>query len=178
MDMLNYTGAEYEGGINEETNRFEGQGTFTYPSGTRYVGEFKNGVFHGEGTLYFPGQGSYHAIWEDGKEQGEGRYVFADGLEYDQTEGDGQQWPYCTKHDRRYWSEYDKGVAPAGREQVAADPSKALPAGCYDCGDGYFDPKQGKVFAWGSDGSGEALRVPTAEQIEKIQAKNRLNAGE
>ena len=89
--------------------------------------------------------------------RGEGRYVFSDGLEYDQTD-EGARWPYCTKHDRRYWSEYDKGVAPAGREQVAADPSKALPAGCYDCGDGYFDPKQGKVFAWGSDGSGEALR--------------------
>jgi len=31
-----------------------GQGTFTYPDGTKYVGKFKDGKEHGQGTWTSP----------------------------------------------------------------------------------------------------------------------------
>ena len=45
----------------------EGQGTYTMPSGVRYVGAMVDGEFHGEGTLHFPNGGSFAATWCHGK---------------------------------------------------------------------------------------------------------------
>jgi hypothetical protein len=35
--------------------------------GTKYVGEFKNGMFHGHGSLHMEGGTLYVAEWENGK---------------------------------------------------------------------------------------------------------------
>ena len=37
---MEYTGAQYEPKTAYESGRFEGQGTFTYANGTKYVGEY------------------------------------------------------------------------------------------------------------------------------------------
>ena len=37
---MEYTGAQYEPKTAYENGRFEGQGTFTYANGTKYVGEY------------------------------------------------------------------------------------------------------------------------------------------
>lgn len=48
----------------------EGQGTYTLPSGVRYVGAMVDGEFHGEGTLHFPNGGTFSATWIHGKAVG------------------------------------------------------------------------------------------------------------
>ena len=44
----------------------DGKGEYTFPTGTKYVGEMKDGVFHGEGTLYFTTGSRYSATWING----------------------------------------------------------------------------------------------------------------
>lgn len=46
--------------------RLEGNATFTFPSGTTYAGEFKDGEFHGHGILHYTNGAKYEAIWEKG----------------------------------------------------------------------------------------------------------------
>lgn len=46
--------------------RMEGEGEYTFPTGTRYVGETYNGMFHGQGVLHFPNGSKYEAKWENG----------------------------------------------------------------------------------------------------------------
>ena len=159
----------------------EGQGTYRFPSGTVYTGEFLDGEFHGEGTLQFEGCGKYHATWEHGKAI-KGRYVFNDGLAY--TGAEEGHWPYCrttlpvgedretgitkTKPgDRRFYSELVEGLRPSGDAQLAnAHPPPAIPSGTYDVGDGYL-ADDGKVYAYEG---GAVLRV--AEQKEEAWAKH------
>jgi hypothetical protein len=46
--------------------RLEGNAKFTFPSGTTYVGEFKDGEFDGHGILHYANGAKYDAIWEKG----------------------------------------------------------------------------------------------------------------
>ena len=46
--------------------RLEGSAEFTFPSGTVYVGNFKDGEFHGHGTLHYTNGAKYEAVWEKG----------------------------------------------------------------------------------------------------------------
>merc|ERR1711975_146076 len=92
--------------------RFEGKGRFTFPNGNVFEGDFKDGQFHGRGILFFPGKGQYEGKWEAGRCV-KGVYKFADGLKYDET-----KWGYCTQDDRRFWTEINNGVKPAGKSQM------------------------------------------------------------
>ena len=40
-------------------------GTFTYPDGAQYVGEFRNGKFHGMGTFTFIDGRKYKGEWRE-----------------------------------------------------------------------------------------------------------------
>merc|ERR1712146_27152 len=104
------SGGKYEGHM--INGRFEGRGKFTFPNGNVFEGAFKDGQFHGRGVLYFPGKGQYEGKWEGGRCV-KGVYKFADGLKYDET-----KWGYCTKDDRRFWTEINHGVKPAGKSQM------------------------------------------------------------
>lgn len=44
-----------------------GKGEYTFPTGTKYVGEMKDGTFNGKGVLHFPNGSKYEAIWENSK---------------------------------------------------------------------------------------------------------------
>ena len=48
-----------------------GQGTFTYASGSKYVGEWKDSLRHGQGTLVFLGE-EYIGEWKNGSRDGKG----------------------------------------------------------------------------------------------------------
>lgn len=48
---MNYTGSCYEGEL--KSAKMDGEGEYTYPSGTKYKGSFKDGTFDGPGTLHF-----------------------------------------------------------------------------------------------------------------------------
>lgn len=44
-----------------------GTGEYTFPTGTKYVGEWRDGMFHGKGVMHFPNGTQYEATWENGK---------------------------------------------------------------------------------------------------------------
>ena len=48
---MDYTGSSYEGDM--KNDKMEGEGEYTFPSGTKYIGSFKDGQFDGKGTLHF-----------------------------------------------------------------------------------------------------------------------------
>ncbi|XP_007442479.1 MORN repeat-containing protein 5 [Python bivittatus] len=67
----------------------------------------------------------------------QGKYTFADGLEYKD-----HNWHYCDGYDRRFYTEICKGLKPAGISQLTnLDPARPIPPGCYDCGDGFYNPQ-------------------------------------
>jgi len=132
-DILQYTGSSYDGEY--KNGRLEGKGKYNFPTETKYEGEMKDGMFHGKGVLYFPNGSRYEATWENGIAI-EGKYTFADGLVYDE-----ENWEYCDGYDRRFYTEITGSLMPAGHEQlVNNEPRHEIPAGCYDCGDGFYNP--------------------------------------
>ena len=59
-----------------------GQGTYTWPSGDKYVGEYKNDKRHGQGTFTWPNGDKYVGEYKDNKQHGQGTYTWADGEKY------------------------------------------------------------------------------------------------
>ena len=45
----------------------EGRGKYTYPDGTKYVGEFKDGLQNGQGTFTYPDGREYVGEYNYGK---------------------------------------------------------------------------------------------------------------
>ncbi|XP_075761527.1 MORN repeat-containing protein 5 isoform X1 [Pelodiscus sinensis] len=116
--------------------RIEGKGCYTLPTETKYKGTMKDGMFHGKGILYFPNGSKYEGIWDCGILK-EGKYTFADGLEFKD-----KKWHYCDGYDRRFYTEICSGLKPAGISQLTnLDPPRRIPESCYDCGDGFYNPK-------------------------------------
>jgi hypothetical protein len=101
--------------------------------------------FHGHGTLYFPSGGKCEGEWENGLFQGgdsHGKCTFSDGLVYEP-----EDWSYCDVLDRRFYTEICHGLKPAGRSQLTNEkPSKEIPIGWYDCGDGLYNPENRVVY--------------------------------
>ncbi|XP_017653736.1 MORN repeat-containing protein 5 isoform X2 [Nannospalax galili] len=130
---MQYTGSEY---IGEYVNgRMEGNAKYILPTETRYVGEMMDGMFHGEGTLFFPSGSRFDAIWEKGLVV-KGKYTFEDGLQYED-----RHWHYCDSYDRRFYTEICFGLKPSGISQLTnMDPPRKVPPGCYDSGDGFYNP--------------------------------------
>ena len=56
-----------------------GQGYYDYPDGSRWVGEFKNGVPAGRGICYYAGGDRYEGDWANGAPNGEGVIYAANG---------------------------------------------------------------------------------------------------
>ncbi len=71
--------AVIEGCIGDCTN---GQGTFTFANGSKYIGEFKNGKVDGQGTLTYADGGKYAGMWSNGIKEGQGTVTLADGGKY------------------------------------------------------------------------------------------------
>ncbi len=57
-------------------------GTYTYPNGDKYVGEYKDGEQHGQGTYTFPNRDEYVGEFKDAQRNGQGTYTYADGSKY------------------------------------------------------------------------------------------------
>ncbi|XP_072310027.1 MORN repeat-containing protein 5 [Eucyclogobius newberryi] len=130
---MDFIGSSYEG--EEKYGRMHGKGKYTFPTGTQYVGETEDGVFHGKGVLHFPNGSKYEATWENGITK-QGVFTFADGLQYQEKE-----WDYCDGYDRRFYTERCKGLRPAGESQLTGHlRQRVIPEGCYDCGDGFYNP--------------------------------------
>jgi hypothetical protein len=57
-------------------------GSETYPSGNKYVGEFKDGTRNGLGTFTFANGDKYVGEYKDDKRNGQGTYTFVSGAKY------------------------------------------------------------------------------------------------
>ena len=69
--------ADYKGCISGDCEN--GQGTFSYSVGDKYVGEWKNGLLHGQGTYTSADGDKYVGEWKDGLMHGQGTLTYADG---------------------------------------------------------------------------------------------------
>ena len=61
----------------------DGQGTFTYHNGEKYVGDWKNGKYHGHGTFTYPEGNMYVGEFKDGLKNGQGTFTYPDGDKYE-----------------------------------------------------------------------------------------------
>jgi hypothetical protein len=75
---------------------------------------------------------------------------------------------------RRYHTEHLNGLQPAGQSQlVDVEPAREIPDGCYDTGDGYFNPELGLIHNY----EGRCLRAPGLEELAWIPAHCRRGGG-
>ena len=56
-----------------------GQGTYIYANGDKYVGEHKDGWSHGQGTYTDTSGNKYVGEWKDNKMHGQGTKTWSDG---------------------------------------------------------------------------------------------------
>ena len=56
-----------------------GQGSYQWPDGRRYEGEYVDDKKEGQGTFYWPDGRKYEGGWENGKQHGIGTYTSASG---------------------------------------------------------------------------------------------------
>jgi len=70
-------GDQYEGEF--KNNTFNGEGTYIYSSGSKYIGKWKDGKSHFFGVLTFPDGATYIGEFKNGKFDGQGTYEFANG---------------------------------------------------------------------------------------------------
>ena len=147
-NKMEYSGCSYEGGKSTEGRMDDKKGVYTYPDGSKFVGELKNGCFHGPGKLYLDG-GLFDGVWDKGRVVS-GGYVFDDNLEYKEKD-----WEYCDgETDRRFATEIQAGALNAACGGVFRNkpaPGEPLKDGCYDAGDGYFNSRDGGVYKYEDD---------------------------
>ena len=62
--------------------KFNGQGTETTPDGIKYVGGFRNDIFYGQGTLTAPNGNQYVGQFGDSGLNGQGTLTYANGDKY------------------------------------------------------------------------------------------------
>ena len=56
-----------------------GKGTFVFPSGAKYTGQFRNGEIHGIGICYYSDGGKYQGEWRNRYPEGKGIRTYSDG---------------------------------------------------------------------------------------------------
>ncbi|MBF0448446.1 MAG: tetratricopeptide repeat protein [Magnetococcales bacterium] len=78
-------------------NCADGFGTFIWPSGSRYSGDFKNGVRHGAGSFQFPAGDIYVGEYSNGVRHGKGTFVWRSGKKYVGEWVSGRQHGYGIK---------------------------------------------------------------------------------
>ncbi len=61
---------------------FNGYGTAVFPSGGKYIGDFREGKIQGKGIFYFSDGNKYIGNWVDQYREGDGRFIFSNGDEY------------------------------------------------------------------------------------------------
>ena len=125
-----------------------GKGTYTFPSGSRYTGEFKDGEVSGYGVCAYKSGGKYEGMWKSRFPEGKGTRTYKDGSV---AKGN---W-----HRGQLWDEDDNPVFSKN-----SDDGTDIQAGCLlgDCQSGlglYAFPdgskyegefKTGKADGWGT----------------------------
>jgi len=88
-------------------------GTDNYPSGSRYIGEWKDGKEHGQGIFIWADGEEYIGQWMNGKKHGRGTYTYPSGSKYVGQWMNGKkhgQGTYTYPSGAKYVGEYQNGV--------------------------------------------------------------------
>lgn len=92
-----------------------GQGTYVWPGGSKYVGQFKDGLRDGAGTYTWASGSQYVGQYKKGLRDGSGAYNWSDGHSYigefqaDQKHGKGvYTWPDGTVFEG-VWTNNERG---------------------------------------------------------------------
>lgn len=56
-----------------------GRGTYIFPSGAKYIGDFKDGEIHGVGVCYYTNGSKYSGEWKNRYPEGKGTKTYSDG---------------------------------------------------------------------------------------------------
>ena len=75
------SGTKYVGEFRDDKRN--GQGTLTFPDGAKYVGEFWDDKANGQATYTHPSGQKYVGEWRDNEYHGQGIYTFPDGRKYE-----------------------------------------------------------------------------------------------
>ena len=60
-------------------NCTDGKGTYIYPSGAKYIGDFRNGEISGVGVCYYTDGSKYSGEWKNRYPDGKGTKTYSDG---------------------------------------------------------------------------------------------------
>jgi len=89
------TGYRYEGEFKD--NKPHGQGVFTSPDGQRYQGGFRDGKLNGIGVMNYPDGRHYEGEYKNNKRDGYGIMIYQDGSLYQEGSHYEGEW----KNDKR-----------------------------------------------------------------------------
>ena len=90
-----------------------GQGIFIWADGEEYIGQWMNGKKHGRGTYTYPSGSKYVGQWMNGKKHGQGTYTYPSGDEYVGEHQNGVRHgrgTYTYPSGAKYVGEYQNGV--------------------------------------------------------------------
>jgi len=97
-------------------NQKNGQGSFTFADGEKYVGQYKDNKKNGQGTYTFANGDKYVGQFKDDQRSGQGTYTFADGEKYVGQYKDGKRngqgtytWANGTKYVGQYGDDQRNG---------------------------------------------------------------------
>ena len=101
--------ATYSG--EKKDGMMDGQGTYTWPSGSQYEGEFKQDLINGQGSFTVAHNGAtYTGEWKNNKHHGDGVYTHSDGTEYAGKWKNNKPWNVDVTNTRGQMAKYVKGT--------------------------------------------------------------------
>jgi hypothetical protein len=80
---VHYDDGDQYAGEWDETGKRAGFGVLTFADGSRFSGDFANGLCEGFGVLTFPDNSKYEGAFGQGKFDGYGIYYRADGMKFE-----------------------------------------------------------------------------------------------
>ena len=84
-------GTKFEGFFSEGQKKY---GIHQWKNGSKYQGQFLNGLFHGKGVYTWSNKKMYDGNWLNGKMNGKGKFIYQDGSIYEGEFVDGKKSGY------------------------------------------------------------------------------------
>ena len=84
-------GTKFEGFFSEGQKKY---GIHQWKNGSKYQGQFLNGLFHGKGVYSWSNKKMYDGNWLNGKMNGKGKFIYQDGSIYEGEFVDGKKSGY------------------------------------------------------------------------------------
>ncbi|MCP3888325.1 MAG: SUMF1/EgtB/PvdO family nonheme iron enzyme [Desulfobulbaceae bacterium] len=147
-----------------ENDKFNGQGTFTYSDGSVYIGQWENSLRNGQGTFTRPSGSKYQGQWKNDKFDGQGIYIYAGGSYYKgQWKNNMRNGPgiYTSASGSKYQGQWKNGKLIGKGILLTSDGNKFV---------GYFN-KDGKLIkGYIPLSEAEGRAKPEAKEKAEIEA--------